>query len=77
MESGKKWTKKGNEKQFGFTTKIKQILVEDLRVAIEDWFGCIGVTIPGSIEDMVCKGEKEIDMRIKMLELADKADKGC
>ena len=39
MESGKKWVKKGNEKQFQFALKIRQVHVEDLQVALEEWFG--------------------------------------
>ena len=30
MESRKKWTKKGNEKQFQFASEFRQVLVEDL-----------------------------------------------
>ena len=42
-------------------------------MALEDWFGKNGGTIPVTIEDVVRKDEKEIDGRIKMLKLADKA----
>ena len=47
-------------------------MVEDLRVALEDWFGRNGSTIPATIEDVVKKGEEKLDERIKMLKLADK-----
>ncbi len=46
--------------------------MEDLRVALEDWFGRNGGAIPSSIEDVVRKGEEKLDERIKMLKLADK-----
>ena len=47
--------------------------MDDLRVALEDWFEKNGEPIPVMTEDGVQKGEKEIDDRIKMLKLANKA----
>ena len=38
MESGRKWSSLANEKQYQFTTKVKQIIVEDLRVVLEEEF---------------------------------------
>ena len=72
LESGMKWKHKGNEKQYQFATEVRGIMVEDLRVALEDWFGKNGGVIPLSIEDVVRKGEKKLEERIKMLRLADK-----
>ena len=72
LESGKKWKHKGNEKQFQFATEVRGIMVDDLRVALEDWFGKNGGVIPLSIEDVVRKGEEKLNERIKMLKLADK-----
>ena len=46
--------------------------MDDLRVALEDWFGKNGGAIPLSIEDMVRKGEEKLDERIKILKLGDK-----
>ena len=42
-------------------------------MALEDWFGQAGGTVSDSIEDLVWKGEREIDLRIKILRLANKA----
>ena len=72
LESGKRWKHKGNEKQFQFAAEVRGIMVDDLRVALEDWFGKNGGSIPSSIEDVVRKGEEKLDERIKMLKLADK-----
>ena len=72
LESRKKWKHKGNEKQYQFATEVRGIVVEDLQVALEDWFGRNGGTIPATIEDVVKKGEEKLDERIKMLKLADK-----
>ena len=72
LESGKRWKHKGNEKQFQFTAEVRGIVVDDLQVALEDWFGKNGGLIPSSIEDVVRKGEEKLDERIKMLKLADK-----
>ena len=72
MERGKKWKHKGNQKQFEFAAEVRGIVVEDLRVALEDWFGRNGGMIPATIEDVVKKGEEKLDERIKMLKLADK-----
>ena len=72
LESGKRWKHKGNEKQFQFAVEVRGIIVDDLRVALEDWFGKNGGSIPSSIEDVVRKGEEKLDERIKMLKLADK-----
>ena len=72
LESGKKWKQKGNEKQFQFAAEVRGIMVDDLRVAMEDWFGKNSGLIPSSIEDVVRKGEEKLDERIKMLKLADK-----
>ena len=72
LESGKKWKHKGNEKQFQFATEVRGIMVNNLRVALEDWFRKNGGVIPSSIEDVVRKGEEKLDERIKMLKLADK-----
>ena len=52
-------------------------MVEDLRVALEDWFGRNGGAIPSSIEDVVRNGEEKLDERIKMLKLADKGGWGA
>ena len=46
LESGKKWKHKGNEKQFQFAAEVRGIMVDDLRVALEDWFGKSGGAIP-------------------------------
>ena len=73
MESGKKWNLMANDKQFKFTSIVRQILVEDMRVVLEKGFGQRGGTILSSIKDVVRKGEKELDLRIKMLRMADKA----
>ena len=56
-----------------FTCKVRQILVEDTRVVLEDLFGQTGGTIPSSIVDVVGKGKKELNLRIKMLRMAVKA----
>ena len=36
LESGKKWKHKGNEKQFQFATEVRGIMVDNLRVALEE-----------------------------------------
>ena len=56
-----------------FPTKIRQVFIEDLQVALEDWFGKTGETVPASIKNMVRKGEKGNNLRIKMFKLANKA----
>ena len=38
MESGRKWNLIANEKQFVFMSKVRQILVKDKRVVLEEWF---------------------------------------
>ena len=73
METGKKWDSGANEKQFLFVTKVKEILVEDLRLVLEEEFQKRGGEVPASIKDIVKKGEKELDLIAKMLRLGDKA----
>lgn len=42
MESGRKGNSIANKKHFVFTSKVRQILVEDMRVVLEEWFGQSG-----------------------------------
>ena len=42
IESGRKGNSIANEKHFVFTRKVRQILVEDMRVVLEEWFGQSG-----------------------------------
>ena len=51
LESGKRWKHKGNKKQFQFAAEVRGIMVDNLRVALEDWFGKNGGVIPSSIKE--------------------------
>ena len=46
------------EKQFQFVAKVKQVMVEDLRVILEREFRDPEGGVPDSIETVVAKGEK-------------------
>ena len=62
MESAKKWNNTPIEKQYQYNTELCQIVVEDMRMELEDWFGKQGRSVPEKLEDVVRKGEKKIDM---------------
>ena len=72
MESRKRWTNLANEKQYLHEVKVRQLAVEDVRKQLEDYFGSKR-NVPEKIEEAIKLGEKEIDNRIKMLKMADKA----
>ena len=61
----------GGMRSSKFAAEVRRIVVEDLRVVLEDWFRRNGM-IPFTIEDVVRKGEEKLHERIKMLKLADK-----
>ena len=73
MESGHRWNNSANEKQFMYNAELRQIVVEDYRMVLEKYFGRNKMEVLARIEDVVKKGEKKIDERIKMLRMADKA----
>ena len=72
MESRKRWSNVANEKQYLYNVKIKQLAIEDVRKQLEDYFGS-RKDVPEKIEEAIKLGEKEIDSRIKMIKIADKA----
>ena len=72
MESRRRWNSLANEKQFLHQVRLKQLLVEDVRKQLEDHFGS-RKDVPEKIEEAIKIGEKEIDERVKMLKMADKA----
>ena len=72
MESKKRWNSLSNEKQYLHEVKVKQLAIEDVRKQLEDYFGS-KKDVPEKIEEAIKLGEKEIDNRIKMLKMADKA----
>ena len=39
MESIRKWNNVANEKQYSFTSEVKQIVVEDMRLVLVNYFG--------------------------------------
>ena len=71
IEGGRKWNSTANEKQYLHQMKLRHICVEDMRTVLETHFGSRQEVFE-KIEEVVRKGEKEIDDRIKMLRMADK-----
>merc|ERR1711989_40324 len=72
MESKKRWNSLSNEKQYLHEVKVRQLAIEDVRKQLEDYFGSKR-DVPEKIEGAIKLGEKEIDNRIKLLKMADKA----
>ena len=68
MESRKRWSSVANEKQYLYNVKIKQLAIEDVRKELEDYFGSRSL-VPEKIEEAIKIGEKEIDVRIKMIKI--------
>ena len=65
MEGSRKWNNKSNEMQYLHQVKVRQLLVEDYRDALEEHFGD-WKKIPAKLESVVKKGEKEINERTKV-----------
>ena len=72
MENRRRWNLSGNEKQYLHQVRVRQLCVEDVRKQLEDYF-VSKKDVPEKIEEVIKLGEKEIDDRIKMLRMADKA----
>ena len=72
MESKKRWNSLSNEKQYLHEVRVRQLAIEDVRKQLEDHFGSKR-DVPEKIEGAIRLGEKEIDNRIKLLKMADKA----
>ena len=72
MENRRRWNSVANEKQYLHQVRVKQLCIEDVRKQLEDHFG-LKKDVPEKIEEAIKIGEKEIDERIKMLRMADKA----
>merc|ERR1712041_15133 len=72
MEGRKRWNNLANEKQYLHEVRVRQLAIEDVRKQLEDHFGSKR-DVPEKIEGAIRLGEKEIDNRIKLLKMADKA----
>ena len=72
MESKKRWNSLSNEKQYLHEVRVRQLAIEDVRKQLEDHFGSKR-DVPEKIEGAIRLGEKEIDNRIKLLKMANKA----
>ena len=72
MENKKRWNNLSNEKQYLHEVRVRQLAIEDVRKQLEDHFGSRR-EVPEKIEGAIRLGEKEIDKRIKLLKMADKA----
>merc|ERR1712240_44393 len=57
----------------GYNVKIKQLAIKDVRKQLEDYFGS-RKDVPEKIEEAIKIGEKEIDIRIKMIKIADQTN---
>ena len=57
MESGRKWNSAANEKQFIYNCELRQIVIEDFRLVLEEYFGKKRMEVLRSIEEVVKKGE--------------------
>ena len=75
MEGSRKWSSASNEKQYLHQVKVRQLCVEDFREALEEHFEG-KKNIPPKLVSVVKKGEKEINNRIKILKMADRASWG-
>ena len=71
-ENRRLWNSVANEKQYLHQVRVKQLAIEVVRKQLEDHFGS-KKDVPEKIEEAIKIGEKEIDERIKMLRMADKA----
>ena len=60
MEGSRKWNSKLNEMHFLHQVKVRQLLVEDFRDALEEHFWD-QKKIPAKLVSVVKKGEKEIN----------------
>merc|ERR1712041_12420 len=72
MEGRKRWNNLANEKQYLHEVRVRQLAIKDVRKQLEDHFGSKR-EVPEKIEGAIILGEKEIDNRIKLLKMADKA----
>ena len=73
LQNGRKWSSQANEKQYLHQCELRSIVVEDFHAVLEHYFGSKGKEVPASIEEVVKRGERKIDERIKCLRLVDKA----
>ena len=61
------FTKKGCENQFNFNNKVKDIVIDRMKVELQKHFK----TLPLKIDELIKEGEKEIDDRNHKLKIAN------
>ena len=67
VNSEKKFSKAGCEKQYRFNNELIDIFSIDMRRRLEDHFE----EIPGDLEELIREGEKKVEDRNHILKIAD------